>query len=154
MAKIENFRKVRSDNRVFYDDIDISNLGWPPCKIRDLFWEYEGKTIEFHEDPEIGIFAYLIKDKDVVLFLETIGDEERSKYLTVYNADGSVRFSVPNKQIIHGKEQTGSFEWLQDYGNRQSSHFIVVFFPDNLNGYYNILVDYDTGETKCLSEAR
>jgi len=154
MNEIKNFREIRADNKVIYDVMNIIELNWKPCKIKTVQWEYHGKLVEFKENPEIGVFADYLKDKDIVVFSRTIGSEEIRNYLTVYNPDGSIRFSIPNKILIFGEEKEGKFLGITEYQYEDDNHFVIIFEPDDYNAMYYVLVNCNTGATECLSEAR
>ena len=154
--RIESLTKIRADGKIIPDqeDFNIFELGWEPCRIVTVYWDYNGKRIEFHDDSEQGISARLVEKYNLVVFYNSLSSEPNPWYMTVYNADGSIRFRIPNKQKIHGVEREGKFLWLRDYTDEYPNHYGVVFELDDTHSMYNILFNLDTGETECLSEAR
>jgi len=152
--KIENFTKIRADGNIIYDYMSVTDIKWEPCKIQTVEWEYDGRLVRFDETPETGIAATFLKDKDIVVFAQTVGEKEAYNNLTVYNPDGTVRFTIPNKILIFGEEKEGEFLWLPDSKYVDANHFVVIFAPFDSNRVFKILVNSDTGETEFLSEAR
>lgn len=154
--KIENFTKIRADGKIIPDqeDFNIFKLGWEPCKIVAVYWNYNGRRVEFHDDSETGIRLDYVKELNMIVFLKSLNTEPNPCFMTVYNADGSIRFRIPNVQKIRGIEREGKFLWLVDYTDEYPGHYGVVFQVDDYNAMYNILFDLETGETEFLSEAR
>lgn len=123
MGTISNFMKIRRDGKIIPEEMTLEQLediGWAPDKITRVQWDYEGRRIELNDPDGSGLYVEVIDDRTAVAV-------NMDEYISIIDADGSLRLRVPNVQNIGGKELKGKFAWFGEVESGMTHCFAVVF---------------------------
>lgn len=74
--------------------------------------------------------------------------------LLVLDADGSLRLTIPNEQLIKGMPVHGEFGWFEPARVSGPSSLGIVFRPDNDDSDYVLDVDASNGNTLGVNPTR
>jgi len=102
----------------------IAALG-PVEKVIEVRWTNLGRPIALSNAN--GILAHLVPGRNFVATLQAGNAAAGEKELTVFNADGSARLTIPSVQSIQGANVRGRFSWFETSSAAQRDRFSVIF---------------------------
>lgn len=145
---ISNFKEVRRDGKAIPESMTVDQmaaLGWSPERVNAVAWDDDGEAVALH--AQHGLLSKLLPDREGVAYLENEDENGLRSTLSVLNADGSVRFVVPNAQVINGSKEAGTYCWYEPARSVPATHFGVVFRLDRNQALFQIDIDAHSGAT-------
>jgi hypothetical protein len=133
---IQNFDSIRADGLSIPEGMtvmDIAALG-EISRVFEVRWLNDGQPVQI-ENPD-GIFAAVLPDRETVVSISAFG-------LDVLNSDGSVRYAIPNEQLIAGSPERGRFMWFEPASNG----LFGVIFERDAGGMQHLEIDPKSGAT-------
>jgi hypothetical protein len=145
---IQNFKEMRRDGKVIDENLttaQLLSLGWAPEKVNRIEWEYHGQPVVVPVPH--SMISRVVPERDAVMVIEKLDDTGFRNRLLVLNADGSVRLTIPNEQLIKGRPVHGEFGWFEPARVSGLPSLGIVFQPDNDSSMYVLDVDASNGTT-------
>lgn len=149
---ITDFQQIRADGKLLPNDMNIEEMfarGWESCKVTLIRWNNNGQPVEMNHEG--GMLAEILPSKELMVVL--IGEELEPKSddmsalnkVSVFNADGSLRYTISNTQEIRGKQELGSFCWFERMDSSDKNTIGVVFELDINGAQYLMSLDAFNG---------
>ena len=141
---IQNFIEIRRDGKVIDESMkveDVIALGAAE-KILDIQWRNGLTAVSVRND--FGILAKVVDGREFVVANEH-DESGKNRTLSVLNADGSRRLSLPKTQRIREQEVTGEYCWFEPARVKTPHVFGVVFSVQSDNAMFQLDVDAQDG---------
>ncbi|WP_423045135.1 hypothetical protein [Undibacterium sp. Dicai25W] len=158
MGLITNFVKVRLDGKIIDESLkprQMIDLGWAPCIVTELRWQSDGRIVS-KQFPE-GVLAKLLPGKTSIALIETY-DVNRAPLsaMSVIESTGDLLYSIPNLQVVMGKNLSGSFCWFEPSTDDTENCFSAVFQADIDGNLVQYKFDFDiaSGKIQKISASR
>lgn len=152
---ISNFKEIRRDEKVIPESLtvdDMAALGWSPEKVTTITWDNDGKAVELH--ARHGSLSKVLPDREGIAYIENEDEAGICSTLSMLNADGSVRFSVPNMQVIKGNLETGTYSWYEPARSKLTVCLGVVFRLARNEALFQVDIDVHNGSTVAVYPLR
>jgi hypothetical protein len=152
---IRDLTKTRRDGKIILESMSIDQiaaLGWSPDKVVQVTWSNDEQTVDVR--APCGVLAKTLPDRTGVAWLEAADEADTRSNLSVLNADGSVRFVLPNAQVINGSKEAGVYCWYEPARSSPATNFGVVFRIDRSQALFQVDVDVYSGTTAGVYELR
>lgn len=147
MATVEKFRSLRRDGHVVEEGMganEMLQLGWRPCKIASVEWRCDSQVIRIPSAH--GIVAKVAPGRDGVVAIESLDEDSSHTSLSVFNADGTLRFRTSNTQQLYGQDEQGYFAYQTQARASRQGCFGAVFNVQSDHSQVQIDFDERSGE--------
>jgi hypothetical protein len=142
---IEDFREIRLDGKVIFegDSIEkIRSLG-PISRVVRVQWKNESRTLG-RSNP-FGVFASILPGRDALACIEPSGENDAPRSLKVINADGTIRYEVPQNFKLDNSEKMVRYLYINPTVEDRTT-FGAVFDVIGEDGQYRAVIYYKKGQ--------
>ena len=156
---ISDLRQLRNDEMTILPGMtstDVWNLSGGPVRVKTLLWSNRGKEVRF--ETANGALSKVVPSCQYIAVMIAADEAWTSSRLQILNADGGLRFQVPDEFLINGLARKCNFGWFTDAFLAAPEAFGIVVTVHRTRGdydiHYQIDLDAETGRVLRVHEAR
>jgi hypothetical protein len=145
MSPITQFKEIRRDGKVIVESMtleDVVALGATE-KVVEAQWQSGGQTVSIKDSH--GLLAKVVAGHAYVA-VNAHDAAGQHRVLSILNADGSVRWHVPNMQSVRGQAEVGEFRWFEAPRQAAAQLLGVVFHCTVDSAMFQLDIDADSGQ--------